>query len=62
MKLAASVVIGDIYMFHAPPVKRLDKEMDKTLFELDSVPMGSFYLGINGEWYIQNEFAKIIQK
>jgi hypothetical protein len=36
--------------------------MEKTLSELDSVPMGSFYLGINGEWYIQNKYAGIIKK
>jgi hypothetical protein len=54
MKLAYEIIIGDLYLFHAPPPKRLDKEMGKTLFELDSVPMGSFYLGVNGEWYIQN--------
>lgn len=60
MKLVSEIIIGDLYLFLTPPVKRLDKEMEKTLFELDSVPMGSFYLGVNGDWYIQNEFSKII--
>lgn len=36
--------------------------MEKTLFELDSVPMGSFYLGINGDWYIQNNYVNIVKK
>jgi len=46
-ELICNIVIGDIYMFQTPPVKRLDKDMKKTLVSLDSVPHGSFYLGVN---------------
>lgn len=52
--VVANIVVGDIYMFQTPPVKRLDKEMGKTLMALDSVPNGSFYIGINSQWYIKN--------
>lgn len=62
MKLVSSIAIGDIYLFFTPPKKRLDKDMQKTLFELDSVPMGTFYMGTNSEWYIAHEYGKIIQK
>ncbi len=51
-----------MYLYQAPPVKKFDKDMEKNLYELDSVPMGSFYLGINGEWYIQNKYVNIVRK
>jgi len=34
--------------------------MHRTLDSLDSVPCGYFYIGLNSEWYIQNEYAKQI--
>ncbi|CAM6004323.1 unnamed protein product [Sphagnum balticum] len=53
--LISSIIIGDLYLYQSPPVKRLDKDLGKSLMELDSVPTGSFYLGINSEWYIKHE-------
>jgi hypothetical protein len=59
--LASNIVIGDIYLYQSPPVKRLDKQMGHTLDSLHSVPNGTFYIGINTEWYIKNEYAKLLQ-
>ena len=60
-QLAAQIVVGEIYLYQSPPVKRLDKQMHMTLDSLHSVPNGSFYLGISTEWYIKNEYAKMVQ-
>ena len=55
------IVIGDIYLYQAPPVKKLAKEMHRTLDSMDSVPCGIFFVGVGSEWYIQNDFAKLIR-
>jgi hypothetical protein len=60
-KLAAQIVVGEVYLYQSPPVKRLDKQMHMTLDALHSVPNGSFYMGISTEWYIKNEYAKTVQ-
>ena len=61
--LASKIVIGDLYLFTAPPPKRMDKNnLKQTLMELESVPTGSFYLGANSEYYIDSEYTKIIKK
>jgi hypothetical protein len=36
--------------------------MHKTLDSLDSVPSGSFYIGLRNEWYIKNEYFKMIKQ
>ena len=61
-ELVTDVVIGEIYLYQSPPVKRMDKEMGRTLQELESVPTGSFYLGINSEWYIKHDYHHMVQK
>lgn len=33
-----------------------------TLYDLDAVPMGYYYLGSDYQFYIGNEYSKIIQK
>lgn len=61
--LVAKVVIGDLYMFTAPPKKIMDKkEMGKTLLEHEAVPTGSFYLASNGPFYIEKKYEQYIQK
>lgn len=60
--MAAEIVIGEFYIYQAPPVKLLNKEMHRTLDSLESVPFGYFFVGLKSEWYIKNEyFTKIIQ-
>lgn len=54
-------MIGEFYIYQAPPVKVLDKEMHKTLDSLDSVPCGYFYIGLKSEWYIKNEYFQKVQ-
>ena len=61
-EVVAEVVIGDIYLYQSPPVKRMDKHLKQTLQDLDSVPTGSFFLGINSEWYIKHDYHHIVQK
>lgn len=63
-RVVAGVVIGDLYLFTAPPRKVMDKkELDKTLLELDSVPQGSFYLAsTNDVFYIQQQYVPYIQQ
>ena len=57
------IVIGDLYMFTAPPRKVMTaKELGLTLYDLDAVPTGSFYLGSDYQYYIINEYSHIIQK
>lgn len=36
--------------------------MDKTLIDLDAVPMGSFYLGAKDAYYIQQKYVPYIQQ
>jgi hypothetical protein len=60
--LVADVVVGDIYLYQSPPVKKLDKQMQHSLESLHSVPNGSFYLGINSQWYIKNEYAHLVRQ
>lgn len=61
--LVAKIVIGDLYMFTAPPKKIMDKkEMNKTLLEHDAVPIGSFYLASNQPFYIEKKYEQHIKK
>ena len=63
-KFVANIIVGDLYLFTAPPKKIMDKKsMEKTLMELDAVPMGSFYLGsTNDIFYIQQQFVPYIKQ
>ena len=36
--------------------------MHKTLDSLDSVPAGNFYIGLRSEWYIKNEYVKMVRQ
>ena len=41
----------------------MDKKiLQKTLIELDAVPMGNFYLSANDTFYIQQKYVPYIQQ
>lgn len=56
------IIKGNTYLFTAPPMTRMKKELEMTLGMLSAVPTGFFYLGIDGQWLIAQEYARIIEK
>lgn len=56
------IIEGDIYLYTAPPRKVMKKELNMALGALEAVPIGFFYLGINGKWLISMKYASKIEK
>ena len=59
----SEIVLGDIYLFTAPPrVVMKEKELSQTLLELDVVPTGTFYLGLEGKMFLNKDYQKYVER
>ena len=59
----SEIVLGAIYLFTAPPrVVMKEKELFQTLLELDVVPTGTFYLGLEGKMFLNKDYQKYVER